>query len=108
MRRIVVPLGGVVAVIAGYLLAWPIPIDPVAWTPPPNPGFTGRFAPNDALARVELLLEGVGTGPEDVARGPDGLLSPAPSNARPSGRPPVFANSSTALGRSGGKRTIRP
>jgi sugar lactone lactonase YvrE len=74
VRRLVVLLGGVAAAIAGYLLAWPVPIDPVAWTPPPNPGFTGRFAPNDALADVELLLEGVGTGPEDVARGPDGRL----------------------------------
>jgi sugar lactone lactonase YvrE len=57
-----------------YLLAWPVSIEPLAWTPPPNPGFTGAYAVNDALAEAELLLENVGRGPEDVARGPDGKL----------------------------------
>lgn len=52
--------------------ALPAPIDPVAWTPDPDPGLTGPYAPNDRLASVERLLEGVGTGPEDVACGPDG------------------------------------
>src|SRR3990172_5577935 len=72
--RILALLRGLAVILVGYLLLWPVPIDPVVWSPPPNPGFTGRFAPNNALAGVERLLEGVGTGPEDVARGPDGLL----------------------------------
>lgn len=49
------------------LLQRPAPIDPVAWTPDPNPGLTGPFAPNDKLANVERLLEGAGVGPEDIA-----------------------------------------
>ena len=50
-----------------------MPIDPVAWQPPPNVGLTGPFAPNDALAAIEHLVE-LGPGPEDMARGPDGLI----------------------------------
>ena len=58
------------ALLAAYLLFWPVPIDPVAWTPPPDPGFTGPYAPNDALASAELLPIAA---PEDVASGPDGF-----------------------------------
>ena len=47
---------------ASYLLAWPVPIEPVAWTPPP----TTTRAPNQALAQVERLGVGLGEGPEDV------------------------------------------
>jgi len=62
-----------VAVLLVLLLAavLPAPIDPVAWQPDPDPGLTGSYAPNDRLAAVERLLEGVGTGPEDVACGSD-------------------------------------
>ncbi len=67
-------LGFVVAIIAGIglLLALPAPIDPVSWTPDPNPGLTGPFEPNRQLAEAERLLEGAGMGPEDVACAPDG------------------------------------
>ena len=68
-------LGLVVAVVAGVLLllVLPAPIDPVSWTPDPNPGLTGAFEPNLQLAETERLLEGVGVGPEDVACAPDGV-----------------------------------
>jgi len=56
-----------------YLLFWPVPIDAVAWRPAADPGFTGPFARNDALATVEILVE-VGGGPEAAARGRDGLI----------------------------------
>lgn len=49
----------------------PGPIDPVVWTPEPDPGLTGPYKPNDRLAAVERLIEGVGVGPEDVACGRD-------------------------------------
>jgi sugar lactone lactonase YvrE len=45
-----------------YLLVWPVPIEPVAWTPPPvSPATT-----NDALTKVERIGVGLGEGPEDV------------------------------------------
>ena len=56
-----------------YAIFWPCWIEPVAWTPDPNPGLTGAFAPNHALARVTALAPGA-DGPEDVELGPDGWM----------------------------------
>jgi hypothetical protein len=39
-----------VGALLGYLLFWPVPIDPIPWKPPPSPGFTGPYAKNEALA----------------------------------------------------------
>lgn len=64
-----------IAVLAGallYLTLWPVPIDPVAWTPDPDPGMTGPHAPNERLATLERLAPPTGLGPEDVTLGPDG------------------------------------
>lgn len=74
MRTALRGLGGGLALLVLYLVAWPVPIAPVAWTPPPNPGFHGRFAANDALTAATPLLAGVGVGPEDVARDAAGRL----------------------------------
>lgn len=73
MKRAAGVIAIIIAILALYLLAWPAPIDPVAWQPPPNPGLTGPFGPNNALAAIEHLVE-LGPGPEDMARGPDGLI----------------------------------
>ena len=58
-------LGFVVAIIAGtgLLLVLPAPIDPVSWTPDPNPGLTGPFEPNRQLAEAELSARRGGRGP---------------------------------------------
>lgn len=44
-----------------YLALWPVPFDPVAWTPPPAPAAKA----NDALAKVTWIR--TGDGPEGVA-----------------------------------------
>ena len=50
----------------GYLLVWPTPINPVAWTPPAAPELTGVYAQNSDLSKIERLpIEG--NKPEDVA-----------------------------------------
>jgi sugar lactone lactonase YvrE len=49
-----------------YLLTWPVPINPVAWTPPIAPALTGVYAQNSELARIERLKID-GFAPEDVA-----------------------------------------
>jgi sugar lactone lactonase YvrE len=49
-------------------------IDPVEYQREPGPGLTGTLAPNDAIKSAELLLEGVGVGPEDIAVGMDGWM----------------------------------
>ncbi len=62
------------AAILVYLLAWPVPVDPVAWDAPDDRGLTGVFAPNSWLENVDAIDLGLHEGPEDVARGPDGFL----------------------------------
>ncbi len=68
MRRIVV---GALLVLAAAFLAWlflwPVPIEPKAWRAPPAPKLEGRYAPNDALAKVEWLGRGQVQGPEATA-----------------------------------------
>jgi sugar lactone lactonase YvrE len=54
-------------VIVLYFVAWPVPIEPVAWKAPPNPGYTGPFARNEMLKGIEFLKIGTNHGPEDVA-----------------------------------------
>jgi sugar lactone lactonase YvrE len=56
----------VIVVLVGYLVAWPVPINPVAWTPPTAPELTGVYAQNSDLAKVERLHVD-GFAPEDVA-----------------------------------------
>lgn len=61
-------------VVVAYLLLWPVPIEPVRYIPSENPGMTGVFVQNEALAGVEQLIKGIGEGPEDVTKGPDGFF----------------------------------
>ena len=57
-----------------YLLFWPVPIDPVAWDAPPDPGYTGVFARNERLAAFERVPIGGFHGPEAMAVDRDGFL----------------------------------
>jgi sugar lactone lactonase YvrE len=81
MRRALKWLLALVAAVAAYLLLWPTPLDPYAWTPPLDPG-TGPgspFRPTQALRSDDDLAAAViqtkyadagrpvNFGPEDVA-----------------------------------------
>ena len=57
-----------------YLLVAPVPIDPVAWTPPPAPKLIGPYAQNNLLAPVQRLSLGDGRNPEDVALDSEGRI----------------------------------
>jgi sugar lactone lactonase YvrE len=75
MFRIVsVVIGLVVVLLAGYLIFWPVPIEPQAFDVPANPGFTGVYEENNLLTDGERLAEGLVHGPEDTAMDLDGLL----------------------------------
>src|SRR2546423_335915 len=63
---IVRSLIAIVALVIGYLLLWPVPINPAAWTPPTSPELTGVYAQNSELAKTERLKVD-GFAPEDVA-----------------------------------------
>jgi sugar lactone lactonase YvrE len=81
MRRALKWLLALVAAVAAYLLLWPTPLDPYAWTPPLDPG-TGPgspFRPTQALRSDDDLAAAViqtkyadagrpvNFGPDDVA-----------------------------------------
>ncbi len=71
------PLLAVLVVLIGlsaYLLLWPVPIAPAVYVPSDNPGMTGVFAPNELLSGAKHITPGIGVGPEDVTKGPDGLF----------------------------------
>ncbi|MFN2577485.1 MAG: SMP-30/gluconolactonase/LRE family protein [Pyrinomonadaceae bacterium] len=56
----------IVVLLVGYLLLWPVPITPAAWTPSAAPELTGSYAQNSALSNIERLPID-GRNPEDVA-----------------------------------------
>jgi sugar lactone lactonase YvrE len=65
-RKLFLALLVLIVALVGYLLAWPVPINPVVWTPPVAPELTGIYAQNSELARIERLrVDGIA--PEDVA-----------------------------------------
>ena len=57
-----------------YLLLWPVPIKPLAWTAPKAPGYQGPHAVNDRLSQLTLIDLHGEEGPEHIAIGPDGKL----------------------------------
>jgi sugar lactone lactonase YvrE len=74
MKQLIGSLAVILILIIIYLLTWPVPIDPVSWEAPPNPGYTGPFEVNTRLSGIEKLpLEGV-HGPEDIALSADGRI----------------------------------
>lgn len=93
-KKIAITLGVVSTLLVAYLLFWPVPIDPVAWTAPVAP----VVAQNTLLAATERLAPGFGHAPEDVAFDAEGRIYGSCSDGRiirlaPDGsNPSVFAN----------------
>lgn len=73
LKRAVIGMAVILAIIILYLFFWPVKIDPAALTPPEAPALTGVYAENDHLSRIEKLAEGY-YGPEAIAIGNDGYL----------------------------------
>lgn len=65
----------VLVLLVAYLLLWPVPIAPQAWTPPPAPSLSeGPYATNDKLKSIERLADGYGIGPEAIKVDAQGRL----------------------------------
>ncbi|RPJ12734.1 MAG: SMP-30/gluconolactonase/LRE family protein [Desulfobacteraceae bacterium] len=64
----------VVAAILGYFLFWPARIEPISYEPAKKPEMTGALAPNNELAKAELLAKGKISGPEDVVIDSEGRI----------------------------------
>lgn len=74
MKTVVTTAALLLAVVSVYLLAWPVPIEPVAWNAPEDRGLVDPFEPNDLLrAAAGIDLNGH-EGPEDAAIGVDGRI----------------------------------
>jgi sugar lactone lactonase YvrE len=74
IRKAAVALALVLGVAALYLCCWPIPVEPVSWSAPMPPGYTGPHTPNTRLAGLRAIDIGNEVGPEHIAIGPDGML----------------------------------
>lgn len=74
--------GLTLAALAGYLLLWPVPAEPVSWTPQAAPGYVGPHAPNTQLAGLQKIDIGAEHGPEHLAIGPDGKLYAAVTSGK--------------------------
>ncbi len=55
------------ALLAAYLAAWPVAVEPVAWKAPAAPPLAGPYARNERLAPVVRLASGNVPGPEATA-----------------------------------------
>ncbi len=74
LKKIVWSVIVIIALIVLYFLVWPVPVEPVAWEAPPNPGYTGPFAVNERLKGLETLSIAGNHGPEDVALDAEGRI----------------------------------
>nr|WP_211332106.1 SMP-30/gluconolactonase/LRE family protein [Eilatimonas milleporae] len=89
-------VAGAILLLSAAFLLWPGRLDPLAWAPPDDPGFTGDFAVNTALGRAEVIALDTGHGPEDVAVDGQGRLYGGLADGRivrilPDGRQEIFA-----------------
>jgi len=81
-----------------YFAVWPIPIMPIEWEAPPNPGFTGVYSPNDKLKGLQRLSVKGHIGPEAVAFDDQGRIYTGTANGliirldRNGENPEVFAD----------------
>lgn len=74
LKKLWAVLGVALLAAAAYLALWPVPVTPVAWTAPAEPGYTGVYAVNDRLASLNMIDLGREECPEHIAIGPDGKL----------------------------------
>ena len=65
-QRMLLVLGGVLALAALYLGFWPLPVAPVVWQVPGQAEYSGGFAVNSRLASLQTLPLGTEHGPEHV------------------------------------------
>lgn len=82
LKKILLLLLVIIIAIVLYFVAWPVPVDPVAWDAPPNLGYVGPFAANERLKGIELLPIAGNHGPEDIALDAQGRIYAATHEGR--------------------------
>jgi sugar lactone lactonase YvrE len=81
-KKILLALIVILVAVVLYFLFWPVPVEPVAWEAPPNPGYTGPFAQNEKLRGMETFSMGDNHGPEDIALDGQGRIYAATHEGR--------------------------
>lgn len=83
MRKMAFGALAVIALLAAYLVLWPVAVDPVPWAAPAPPGYSGPHAANNKLKGLTLMALPPGeSGPEHVAVGHDGKLYAAVASGK--------------------------
>ena len=72
MRKGLLIAGAVVAAAVIYLFAWPVPVEPVAWSAPESAGYGGAHPRHERPARAPLVKGRPQVGPRDTALVSDG------------------------------------
>jgi sugar lactone lactonase YvrE len=98
IRRLAVALLVAVALLAGYLVLWPVGFEAGTFEAAPPPAAEGVYAPNRALEAVEVFQHDVASGPESVAFDAEGRIYGGTEGGRilrwtdPTQPPEVFAD----------------
>lgn len=74
MKKIVLTIVAILFLLAAYLTLWPVPINPVSWNAPMQPGYVGPHAVNTKLTNIKIISLGKEEGPEHIVIGKDGKL----------------------------------
>lgn len=74
MKRSLSIAASLLAIVALYLLAWPVPVDPVSWQAPSDRGLVDPFGVNDRLRVARGISIEPFHGPEDATLGIDGRI----------------------------------
>jgi sugar lactone lactonase YvrE len=74
MKSVFKVIGAALFLGIAYLSFWPIPIQPLTWDAPAQPGYNGPHAANNKLANLQMIDLGAESGPEHIAIGRDGKL----------------------------------
>lgn len=82
IRKLLLGVGALLLPIVLYFLLWPVPIEPVAWQAPPNPGYTGPYGVNTRLTGLATFGIAGHHGPEDIALDAQGRIYAATHEGR--------------------------
>ena len=55
MKSVFKVIGAALLLGIAYLSFWPIPIQPLTWDVPAQPGYSGPHATNDKLANLQMI-----------------------------------------------------